>query len=119
MPTVTQTVAKGIAPRVCSPARHKKKPSASKYSAPKNNKRQNSQSDDDTDSSEDSDPKPNRGPKKAAKRQRIEASDTESGAEIVDQTEPEAVVEEVEDDPGLSDDEVSAIPSDRDVRLTL
>lgn len=84
----------------------------------KNNKRRNSQSDNDTDSSEDPDPKPKRGPKKEPKCQRIEASDTES-AEIVDQAEPEAVVEEVEDNPDLSDDEVSAIPSDRDVGLTL
>jgi hypothetical protein len=119
MPTITRTVAKGIAPRVRSPARPKKKPSASKHSAPKNNKRQKSQSNDDTDSSEDSDPKPKKGPKKAAKRQRIDISDAESGIEIVDQAEPEPVVEEVEDNPDLPDDEVSAIPTDRYVGLTL
>src|SRR6266545_4375759 len=109
MPTVTRTLAKGIAPRVRSPKNKKK--SALNHSStklgPQKNKRKASESDSDNDESlSDSDPKPKQ-KRKAAKCQRTD--EPESEIETVDAAEPEPIVEEVEINPD-SDDEVSQTP---------
>jgi hypothetical protein len=121
-PTITRTLAKGIAPRICSPLRKRsrKNTTSKRKSAQKRHRKNDSESGDEeseeTRATDDSEHKPKG--KKPTKRRRAEES--KSKAELVDGAEPEPVVEEVEEHgPTLSgDDEVSTCPSLKRRRLT-
>jgi hypothetical protein len=122
MPTITRTLAKGIAPRIRSPPRKRgrKNTTSKRKSAQKRHRGNDSESGDEeseeTRDTDDSEPKPKG--KKPTKRRRAEKSESEP--ELVDGAEPEPVVEEVEEHgPTLSgDDEVSTHPSLKQHGLT-
>ena len=111
MPTVTRTIAKGILPRLRSPARPAKGKTKKAVL-----KRKAVDSDADTDESDGSDPTPRS--KKRTKKRRQEVS-PDNDVEIVD-TDPEPNVEEVDDDEGSScdDSEVSTTPFFQQKQLT-